>query len=87
MAPATNKFGEPELKIDPADQTCSSDADCSMTLTQCECDCGSPVNVKRVQAYRDARERMCQHYEGRMCKMAPCTDTAICDRGVCRIRQ
>ena len=77
---------EPALKIDPADATCSSNADCGMTMTQCSCDCGSPVNVARRQKYIDAQERMCKSYEGPMCKMA-CNDTVICDSGVCRIKK
>jgi hypothetical protein len=82
-----NDQGEPMMKIDPADATCSADADCGITRTQCECDCGSAVNVAHKQKYRAALEPMCKDYRGRMCKMAPCTLTAICDKGVCRSKE
>lgn len=82
-----NAQGEPMMTLDPADATCSSDADCGVTLTQCECDCGSAVNVARRKKYQEAFEPMCKNYSGRMCKMAPCSQTAICDEGVCRIKE
>ena len=84
--PVAGNAAEPALKIDPADATCSSNADCGMTMTQCSCDCGSPVNLARTQKYVEAQERMCKSYEGVMCKMA-CNDTLICDNGVCRIKK
>jgi hypothetical protein len=86
VALSTNAQGEPELKIEPADQTCSSNADCVITMTQCSCDCGSPVNGKRAQKYREAQGRMCKGYSGTMCKMS-CKDIPICDGGVCRIKK
>jgi hypothetical protein len=81
-----NRFGEPELKIDPADQTCRSNDDCGIRMTQCDCDCGSPVNLSKTEGYPAAWQQMCQHYEGRLCKMPACEDKAICDRGVCKIK-
>ena len=78
--------GEPALTIDPADAKCSSNADCRLTMTQCSCDCGSPVNVAHAQKYAEAQARLCQSYEGIMCKMA-CNDTVICGSGVCRINK
>lgn len=86
MGVSKNAQGEPELKIDPADQVCRSDDDCVVRLTQCECDCGSPVNRPNAEKYEEALHRACEGYKGRMCKMAPCTDFATCDGGVCRIK-
>jgi hypothetical protein len=83
---STNASGEPALKIDPADATCTSNADCGFTLTQCSCNCGTPINLAHWQKYLDAQERMCKNYAGPMCKVA-CEDTAICDKGVCRIKR
>ena len=86
MAISTNEVGEPMMKIDPADQRCSSNADCSMVVTQCACDCGSPINGKSKQKYIDASQPMCRNYRGRLCKMV-CTGTVFCDGAVCRIKE
>jgi hypothetical protein len=87
VAVSKNAQEEPELKIDPADQTCRSNDDCVVKLTQCACDCGSPVNREHARKYEEALDRACKGYSGRMCKMAPCTDVATCDDGVCRIKK
>jgi len=71
-------------KIDPADQTCSSSADCEITMTECSCDCGSPVNAGRAKKYAEARDRKCKGYQGRMCKMR-CDAVPACDQGVCQM--
>jgi hypothetical protein len=83
-APAEGASSIPGVKVDPADQTCSSAADCAIAATQCSCDCGSPVNRKHVTKYADAVQRLCKDYHGMMCKMA-CDETATCDHGVCRM--
>jgi hypothetical protein len=83
---ACNQASSEPLKIDAADATCRSDADCWMTMTHCSCDCGAPINRAHWQKYLDAQERMCKNYRGMMCKMA-CNDTVICDKGVCRVKK
>jgi hypothetical protein len=81
---STNGSGEPFFNIDPADTTCRSSEECGFTNTSCLSDCGDPVNLAHAKKYVAARERMCKSYGG---KPITCTDTAVCESGVCRVKK
>jgi hypothetical protein len=76
--------GGPTLEVDPRDQSCSSDGDCTMTMIRCSCHCGAPINKLHLNQYLDAQEKMCASYEGKMCKMS-CTEEPRCVEGTCKI--
>jgi hypothetical protein len=72
------------ITIDPADQRCLSDEDCTTTMTRCTGDCGSPINRLHARRYLDLQERMCRDYEGPMRKMS-CPGRVVCMDGVCAV--
>jgi hypothetical protein len=72
------------LKVDPLDQTCAGDGDCTMTMTRCSCHCGEPINKSHWQKYLKARDEMCKAYSGPMCKMS-CAGAPKCVAGTCQL--
>ena len=76
--------GQPVLKIDPKDQECDKDEDCILTMVKCSCDCGLPVNRAHLQKYLDEQEKMCEDYEGKMCKMN-CDQKLGCIHHICMV--
>jgi len=72
-----------EVKIDPADQACTADAECGHVTTRCDnCNDGAPVNKQHVMRYRDAYEALYRVYAG-----AHCARASPVFRFVCRDRR
>ena len=74
----------PTLEVDPLDQACAGDGECTMTMTRCSCSCGVPINKLHQQKYLDAQTQMCRGYQGPMCKMS-CPGEPMCVGGTCQL--
>lgn len=72
------------LEVAAADQKCEADDDCIMVMVKCSCDCGVPINKANWQKYLDKQEKMCEDYEGPMCKMM-CNQKLRCINKVCSV--
>ena len=68
--------------LDSGDQYCTDDDDCVMVMVECSCHCGIPINKEHWQKYMDAKEKKCESYVGRMCKMA-CDSDLKCINNLC----
>jgi hypothetical protein len=75
---------EQTLTINPADQACQADDDCVMAMVKCSCDCGVPINKLNWPKYLDQQARMCENYNGRMCKMG-CNQVLKCVDNICAV--
>ena len=78
------KTEEKSIEVDLADQICENDDDCIMAMVKCSCDCGVPINKANWQKYLDEQEKMCEDYEGPMCKMM-CNQKIRCVDKACSI--
>jgi hypothetical protein len=75
---------EQALTIDPADQACQADDDCVMAMVKCSCDCGIPINKLNWPKYIDQQAKICENYNGPMCKMS-CDQVLKCVNSICTI--
>ena len=65
-------------------QTCSSDNECILFQRKCsDCDCGSPLNIKYREIYREEKRRRCENYKGPVCDLICPTNQSVCRAGKC----
>lgn len=55
------------LPIDPADRTCTTDADCTAILTRCSMCAGACTGVRVDRAKKYDKQLDCKGYKGLMC--------------------
>ena len=84
LAACTSCARPAALTVDPSDQRCSVDQDCTMAMTRCTGHCGVPINKARWPKYLDAQEQLCRSYAGPMKKVA-CNQVLACVQGVCKV--
>lgn len=63
------KAADSLIQIDASDQSCQTDNDCIMAMTECSCDCGKPINKEAWPKYLDMQDKMCEDYDGPQCDM------------------
>ena len=57
-----------ELLVDPADQSCDADSDCSLIYDRCDsCSCGIGVSNQHQDAYSEKLEELCKNFTGAHC--------------------
>lgn len=74
------------IEVDREDQTCEQDDDCILAMVKCSCDCGVPINEKHWSKYLDEQKKMCENYQGKMCKM-DCGQELKCEDNICIVSE
>jgi len=65
-------------------QICSSDNECILMQRKCsDCDCGTPINLKYHEIYREEKKKRCENYKGPVCDLMCPTNTSVCRAGKC----
>lgn len=85
--PVFAEVAVPEPEASPVleqHQKCSSNQECILIQRKCsDCDCGTPVNLKYSQTYREEKKLRCENYKGPVCDLMCTSIQSVCMAGKC----